>query len=158
MRSTLITWGVVWLSAGCGDARELREWTPADHPRPQGADELDRLPEDDAPRPDPEVTLFNLQCASCHGRSGRGDGPSRPPMSQPPDFTSPEWQRSMSDAQLRSAIVQGKGMMPGFGDKLLPSAIDRLVTYLRRLGPTAPPATSIPDSSGDLVAPAPDGH
>ena len=59
--------------------------------------------------------LFNVSCASCHGRDGRGQGERRPPGAAVPDFTQAAFQAQRSDAQLGEVIRTGRGLMPAFG-------------------------------------------
>jgi len=148
----MISLGMILVASACGPG-ELREWTPNDHQQPASAVGPGQ-PGPDAPPPqvDPIITLYRIQCAGCHGPAGRGDGPERPPMAQPPDFTSAEWQGTVSDAQIRTSIVTGKGMMPAFGDKLLPAAIDRLVVFVRRIG--GQPASAPPQQPAPTQQPA----
>lgn len=119
---------------GCGEERALREWTPADHGQPEGADvDPERVPDNEA-RGNPVATLWNLVCASCHGRSGRGDGPGRPPMAtQMPDLTTAEYQQVRTDEQIAETIRAGRGFMPGFASQLDPDAIESLVAHVRSL-------------------------
>lgn len=117
------------LAGGCGRARELREWTPEDHqPPPGGASDRAPVAED----ADPEATLFGSRCASCHGAAGRGDGMAAPgPV---PDFTDPELQSGRTDEALARVIVEGRGLMPAFGDELTEAGVAAMVRYVRRLG------------------------
>lgn len=71
-------------------------------------------------------------CASCHGREGLGNGPSAPGVLA--NFQDPEWQRSRSDADIASVIRLGRGMMPAFGEQIVPAGIEALVGHVRRLG------------------------
>ena len=82
--------------------------------------------------------LYAKNCLSCHGDSGRGDGPSGLFLKRTPvDFRSSAV-RKMSDDELFSRITEGKPPMPGFGNRL--SAEDRraLVRYVRALSGSAP--------------------
>jgi mono/diheme cytochrome c family protein len=115
---------------------DLREWRPSDHSREdgEGAGEpsLPATPEDSDPMV-AAIGLYRVQCAGCHGARGRGDGPQAA-MARPPDFTSPEFQASRTDDQLRAVIIRGRGMMPPFGSSLRPEAIELLVRLVRDLG------------------------
>lgn len=81
------------------------------------------------------MALWNVSCAGCHGRGGRGDGPTPPPGAQMPDMTSPDFQRARTDAQLAQAIMEGRNMMPAFGQQLSPKAVSALVTHVRAFSP-----------------------
>jgi hypothetical protein len=75
-------------------------------------------------------TLYRQRCFSCHGASGRGDGPVA--VSLPvavPDFR--ETVQRKSNAQMRRVIKEGKGMMPAFGPALAPGEINDTVRMVR---------------------------
>lgn len=134
------------LAAGCGERRELREWTPADHqPAPEGAG----VP-DEAEPPPVGASLFAVHCATCHGLEGRGDGPGAPPMATVPDLTDPARAARRSDVEVEVLIRSGRGFMPGFEGSIPPEGIRALVSHVRTL---APPAAVDPAPE----APAPEG-
>lgn len=130
------------LLVGCGDDRELREWTPEDHGQPpEGQMDPSRIPGQSStgtPAERAASALWIMQCAGCHGRGGRGDGPEQPPGAQMEDFTRAEFQASRTDGELAAVIVQGRGLMPEFGDQLPEQAVQALVGHIRRLGPQQP--------------------
>lgn len=129
--------------AGCaGDPPIEREWTPADHGQPRNADP-ERTPReaeaDDEPE-SPEATraraaraLWNVSCAGCHGRTGRGDGMEKPPGAQLPDLSDPAWQASRSDEELAQSIRDGKNLMPAFAERINPEGVRALVGHVRTL-------------------------
>ena len=134
MAGTLLGFALV----ACGSPAPLREWTPDDHGQPAGDDSVDdtaQAPEADGV--DPMVraaqALWNVSCAGCHGREGRGDGISRPPGATLPDFTASAWQDARSDEAIAKAIHDGRGMMPEFGSKMHDEAISALVKHVRTL-------------------------
>lgn len=137
--------------AGCeAPVQPLREWTPADHGQSPEPDPS-RLPaQPSAPEQGgaarAAAALWNVSCASCHGRTGRGDGPGRPPGAQLPDLTAPALLAARSDAQLAEVIRNGRGMMPSFAEKLRPEAIDALVAHVRAL--------AAPSGAGEGAAPS----
>jgi mono/diheme cytochrome c family protein len=144
------------LAAGC-EPTPTREWTPADHGQPTApaAGDDARMAEAAAPEgpdEDPELraarALWVAACASCHGRQGRGDGPSPPPGARVPDLTLASTLAGKTDAQLAAVISDGRGMMPGFGKQIVPAGIDVLVQHVRSLGAATAPA--------DRDAPAPE--
>lgn len=71
------------------------------------------------------------QCASCHGASGRGDGPTGP-MVGAPDLTTPAMQGRLKDADVFAAVKNGKGKMPKFD--LPDDVVLALVLKVRQLG------------------------
>ena len=77
------------------------------------------------------ASLFNSQCAKCHGRDGRAKT-TRGRQTHTRDLTTGEWQDDVSDERLYNSIRRGKGKMPSF-KKLSDAQIDSLVSYVRRL-------------------------
>ncbi len=67
-------------------------------------------------------SLFERNCAHCHGEDARGDeGPTL-------------YRLAMSDARIAKRIKEGiKGEMPKFGSKLNDADIAALIAYLRTL-------------------------
>ncbi len=126
---------------GCGTPTPLREWTPADHGQPQFDEEAARAQAANEPTTDSEVdataraaqALWNVSCATCHGRDGRGGGVARPPGAQLPDLASTAWQDARTDDAIAVMIRDGRGLMPAFGSKLHPEAIVLLVAQVRTL-------------------------
>lgn len=51
-----------------------------------------------------------------------------------PDFTSPDFQKQRTDAQLLAVIRDGRGMMPPFGKQLNEQGLSALVQHVRRYG------------------------
>jgi cbb3-type cytochrome c oxidase subunit III len=74
--------------------------------------------------------VFKANCAMCHGTDGKGFAALKTP-----DFTSPKWQASMTDKQIKEVIKNGKKgtAMVAFGDKLSDEEITAVVGYIRSL-------------------------
>lgn len=109
---------------------ELKEWTPSDHDGEQkGAASGKQGTKGDAGGTPALVEItWRQQCATCHGVSGRGDGPQGP-MFKAADLSRVDWQSKVKDEEIASAIVNGKGRMPKFD---LPDDVVRgLVTRVR---------------------------
>jgi hypothetical protein len=76
--------------------------------------------------------LYAQRCLSCHGPSGRGDGPVAASLPAPPtDFRVTVERKSVT--QIRRAIADGEGLMPAFQPALRPSEISDLVYMVRFL-------------------------
>ncbi|MDO8690271.1 MAG: cytochrome c, partial [Dehalococcoidia bacterium] len=65
------------------------------------------------------VQVFMVNCAVCHGATGRGNGPmsdrfAAAGATRPADYTSDDI-RSTSDGELFFSITNGLGFMPRFG-------------------------------------------
>ena len=109
---------------------ELRQWRPTDHQLPAGYDEA-AAEQQAAVAADPGAALYATHCASCHGASGRGDGPGAPPMARVSSFADPAVQ-ARSDAELTQVIVAGRGgFMPAFGERIPAGGIAAIVQHLR---------------------------
>jgi copper transport protein len=79
--------------------------------------------------------IYRQSCASCHGASGRGDGPAADMLAGlPAAFTVPHF-GTHSDAEVFEWIRDGKPgtAMPAFGDQLSEEAIWQVITHIRRL-------------------------
>ena len=98
------------LCAGAACSRPTAERTPVDAP-----------------------ALFAQACAKCHAADGTGGLPMAVNGPRPADLTTVEWQRSRSDAEVTSAIRDGRGAMPPFQDVLSSQQIDAVAAYVRTL-------------------------
>ena len=76
--------------------------------------------------------LYAQRCLSCHGPSGRGDGPmaANLPVGTP-DFR--DTVQRKSNGQIRRIIAEGRGVMPAFEPALRPSEINDLLQMVRFL-------------------------
>lgn len=84
-------------------------------------------------------TQFKQLCATCHGPSGKGDGPASASLNpKPRDLSDSEWQESIDDEHIRTVITKGgpsvglSPMMTAFGH-LDGGDVDNLVAYIRSL-------------------------
>jgi len=149
-------------TTACEDGRDLREWRPEDHGQPPGARSAAdgrAAPPEDAQNEQltPEerdaraaASLWNVLCASCHGRGGHGDGPGAPPGAQVADLTVDAYQSSRTDAEIASVITNGQGLMPAFGERLNERGVAALVRHVRRLGGRGP--EGVPLNTGESPA------
>jgi mono/diheme cytochrome c family protein len=76
--------------------------------------------------------LWKAKCASCHGADGKGETEQGRKLGVK-DYTSAEWQKSKTDAQIKAAIVDGVKGMDGYKDKLAADQVDALVAGVRAL-------------------------
>ena len=84
--------------------------------------------------------LFQTRCFVCHGRDGKGEGPSAIGLAEKPqDLTDANWQRTTSDDRIRS-VIQGGGAAIGKSGAMPPNAdltqeqIQGLIAFVRTLG------------------------
>jgi len=63
------------------------------------------------PKVDPAkraASMYAMVCQMCHGEAGRGDGGNAKNLAtKPRDYTDPTWQASVTDADLKAAIIKG---------------------------------------------------
>jgi cytochrome c oxidase cbb3-type subunit 3 len=135
--SVLLAVSMSFGAFGCDDtAPDLAEWTVADHDQPEppkrrsAAVPAVRTHAPPSPRNQVVDVTWSKQCASCHGKKGRGDGPSSV-MVKARDLTPLAWQASVTDEQLVKIIKEGKGKMPAFN--LPDSVVQGLVAHVRSL-------------------------
>lgn len=86
-----------------------------------------------APAPDDGEQTFRDICSKCHGAQGTGGLPMTPDGRRPRDFTDPDWQASVTDAQIEATILHGKAPMPAFAAVLSPAQVHGVIGKLRRL-------------------------
>lgn len=75
-------------------------------------------------------TLYEQNCARCHGADGRGKTPLGE-MQGAPDLTDAKGLKGASDKRLATSIARGRGGMPSFSKKLSPEEIATLVRFVR---------------------------
>lgn len=100
--------------------------------------------------------VFAKTCGPCHGKDGRG-APHLAKMlgAAPTDLAAPAVQ-ALGEAELRRIVVEGKGKMPAFGERLDPGQLEAILAFMRSLGPTAP-ATAAPPPAPAPAEGAPEG-
>ncbi|MFL5759597.1 MAG: FixH family protein [Thermomicrobiales bacterium] len=100
--------------------------------------------------------IYDMNCASCHGATGRGDGPGAAGLNPAPvDFTSP-LHKAHQQQDLLFWVKEGIGgsAMPAFGDQLTDEQISDVLAYVRELGNTQTQQVDIPDPAECTIAPA----
>jgi high-affinity iron transporter len=85
------------------------------------------------PSPARGRTVFAENCVSCHGETGRGDGPSAATLERKPaDFTDPAFMRGETPLDFMHVVSVGKrlGGMPAWGDVLTAAERWDAVSYV----------------------------
>ncbi len=78
--------------------------------------------------------IFNMQCFTCHGTDGKGDGPAAVSLHpKPANLTSSRVQHE-SDGAIFWKITNGNSPMPSFKSALTKTQRWDLVEYIRELG------------------------
>ena len=83
--------------------------------------------------------VYQKNCASCHGETGKGDGKMGAELNpKPSDLTDAEWKHGSTDGEIFKVIHDGspKTGMKAFKSKLTEHEIWDAVNYLRTLGPS----------------------
>jgi len=90
-------------------------------------------------------TLFLAHCATCHGKGGKGDGPTAAfGMVTPRDLTALAVQARLSDGEMFWKISKGRRLggevlMPASEEKIAGEDLWRVVLFVRSLRPTQNP-------------------
>lgn len=78
-------------------------------------------------------TLYVKECLSCHGPTGKGDGPGAKDLeTKPHDLSSPQL-REQTDGALFWKITEGKKPMPSYAQTFSDEDRWNLVNYIRSL-------------------------
>lgn len=77
--------------------------------------------------------LYTDHCASCHGKTGLGDGPKAKALKDfAGDFSKPEFHAETDGALFYKSKI-GRGEMPSYEGKLSDTDIWKMVIYMRKL-------------------------
>jgi mono/diheme cytochrome c family protein len=82
--------------------------------------------------------VYKTNCVSCHGETGKGDGPGAGVLKPPPrDHTDATYMATLTDDDIRKIItmggaIKGKPGMPS-SPQIRGAELDALVTYVRSL-------------------------
>ncbi len=83
---------------------------------------------------------FQMFCGSCHGNTGKGDGPASPALNpKPRNMADAAWQAGVDDDYLAKVIMQGgtsvglSPMMTAFGQALSEQDLANIIAYIRTL-------------------------
>lgn len=144
----------------------LQQETPASA-TPQAATEF-KVPADligkvNPVKPTPEMQakakqFYGWDCAMCHGDNGDGKGDVAADQKLPMrDFRDPASLAKLTDGEIFYIIQNGKGKMPGDGDREKPDLIWNMVMLLRKMSNTQAPAQApvATPSPAPATAPAP---
>ena len=91
--------------------------------------------------------VYQKQCQSCHGPSGKGDGPGATDLKVGPSDLSDSSLWNESDGELFWKISEGKKPMPTFSRLLTVEQRWNVVNYIRTLAPR--PTTRLSNEDGD---------
>ncbi len=79
------------------------------------------------------MAIYEKQCALCHGRTGKGDGPVAKSLNPaPPSFISKEMIGHL-DERHHKVTMEGNAAMPSFAGQLSHQEIDDVLAFTRTL-------------------------
>jgi cbb3-type cytochrome c oxidase subunit III len=114
-------------------------WLAIDAQEPRGNQEARKLknPEtSNAESIEAGNKLYQLNCASCHGPKGKGDGSLALSGGTPSDLTDETWDYGSTDGEIFVVIRDGiSSDMQPYKDKLKEKQIWQIVNFIRSLGP-----------------------
>ncbi len=94
----------------------------------------------DAADPAEGKKLYGQFCASCHGESGKGDGPASAALNpKPRNHTDKEYMSKLSDEDMMKVIKEGgpsvgkSPIMPPWGAALKDDQVKDVIAYIRTL-------------------------
>lgn len=134
----IVTSGVLSLAYGCSpndSDNDRREREDAEHEASESAEHSRRGSREALER---GRTLYNVNCVSCHGETGRGDGPAAGVLKPPPqDHTDRAYMSTLTDEQIADVIrmggaINGKPLMPSH-PQFKEHDLAALVVYVRSL-------------------------
>ena len=76
-------------------------------------------------------TLFDINCAMCHGQTSAERGPVGKKLIPPPPGLDHDMVKGLNDSTIFKAVTFGFGRMPAFQNKLTPQERWKLVNFLR---------------------------
>jgi len=78
--------------------------------------------------------VFTGKCLSCHGNTGKGDGPMQKVLKVKPQDLTSATVKAESDGSLFYKITKGKSPMPSFAKNLTDKERWNVVNYIRTFG------------------------
>ena len=74
-------------------------------------------------------SLYKSKCSICRGK----DGVAKKMAKGSANLNDPEWQKATTLETIQQGIAEGKGKMPGFGEKLDADQIKLIAEYVKPL-------------------------
>ena len=130
----LLSAGVFLVAMSFGTAKAQakpkgKEWKVAD----ADAKKKSAVKNDDEATIKAGKDVWNVQCKSCHGAKGLGDGPKAEKIDiSCGDFTSAETAKK-TDGELFWKATEGRKPMPSYKEKLSDSERWKVISYIRTL-------------------------
>jgi mono/diheme cytochrome c family protein len=96
---------------------------------------LQRIPTVDWRAADEGELIYAVRCQPCHGAYGHPTGALPPGVHAPRDFTDPAFQRTVSDAELLTAVRHGRAGKPALTPRVSEAQARQLAAFVRLLSP-----------------------
>ena len=112
--------------------------TPGAHQHPEAA-KVSNPVKADAVSVAAGQQIYEKNCASCHGKTGKGDGKMGELLNpKPSDLSDAEWKHGSTDGEIFTLVRDGSKNtgMKGFNSKLTTHQIWDVVNYVRTLRPS----------------------
>jgi mono/diheme cytochrome c family protein len=78
--------------------------------------------------------VYLARCALCHGETGKGDGPAGRALDpKPRDHTDGSYMSTLTDEDIKTQIMDGKGAMPPHKDLINEQELESVILYVRSL-------------------------
>jgi mono/diheme cytochrome c family protein len=143
MRTSLRN-GAFLVALGAWGTVALGAWTLQEHPPQAGTHRHPQAAAIKNPVPigaasiAAGLSLYQTQCAGCHGETAKGDGALGEELNpKPPDLTDAEWKHGSTDGEIFTVIRDGVRStgMKAYGRKMTAHQVWDVVNYLRSIGP-----------------------
>jgi mono/diheme cytochrome c family protein len=147
----LLTYQIIWLpfpsdmtdSPAVGYQEGIRKKLPADSVPLHGEGVIpDEFPTNPVAADQVSLQrggiLYDIHCALCHGKSGRGDGPLASYFTRTPERLSGPKAAAEFDGTVYLMILQGVGEMPSLAENLTIRERWDVINYIRTLAADSP--------------------
>ena len=123
-----ITIAIITMVLGSNQLLQAQDWVA-----PAAADNLKNPFAENSKATDKGQKIYQKLCWSCHGTTGKGDGPAAAALMPSPTNYINERVQSQSDGALFWKITNGSGLMVSYESTLTEEQRWMLVNYIRRL-------------------------
>jgi cbb3-type cytochrome c oxidase subunit III len=136
--ASVVVFGVLVVSLAARDPQEHQHPAAGGAHRHLDAAKLKNPVAADATSVAAGKELYEKNCVSCHGATGKGDGKMAETMkTKPADLTDDEWKHGSTDGEIYTVIHGGikTAGMRAYSPKLTDHQIWDIVNYVRSIGP-----------------------